>query len=278
MKKFKKIYIEITNACNLSCSFCSKTKRKIRYMTKKEFSHIINEIKEYTDYIYLHVKGEPLIHPNIIDFLHIAEQNNLKVNLTTNGTLFKKIAPKLQDCKALHKINFSLHCETTDENYLENIFDSVNILSPEVVKIYRLWALKDNKIDKKTTKIVDSLKRYYKLSTETVEKIITEKNIKISSTIYVDKDDEFDWPKINYNKTCGYCHALKTHIAILVDGTVVPCCLDAEGIINLGNIHKTSLTSIVSSDRVNKIKKSFQDRKPIEDLCKSCTYKLKDKQ
>ena len=278
MKKFKKIYIEITNACNLSCSFCSKTKRKIRYMTTKEFEHIINEVKEYTNYIYLHVKGEPLLHPEIIEFLHIAEQNNLKVNLTTNGTLFKKLVPKLKECKALHKINFSLHCETTDENYLESIFDSVNILSPEVVKIYRLWALKNSKIDKKTTKIVDSLKRYYKLSTETVEKIITEKNIKLSSTIYVDKDDEFDWPKINSNKTCGYCHALKTHLAILVDGTVVPCCLDAEGIINLGNIHKTSLKSIVSSDIFNKIKKSFQDRKPIEDLCKSCTYKLKDKQ
>ena len=88
MKKFKKIFIEITNICNLNCSFCSKVEKPKRTMTKEEFTHILSEIKPYTDNIYLHVKGEPLLHPNLIDFLHIAEEHNIKVNLTTNGVLF----------------------------------------------------------------------------------------------------------------------------------------------------------------------------------------------
>ena len=84
--KFKKIYVEITNKCNLNCSFCSKLKRELKTMSKDEFKHVISEIKPYTDYIYLHLKGEPLIHPDLEDILKIAKENNIIVNITTNGT------------------------------------------------------------------------------------------------------------------------------------------------------------------------------------------------
>ena len=272
---FKKIYIEITNSCNLNCSFCSKSKRKIKQMTLDEFEYILKQITSYTKYIYLHVKGEPLIHTNIVEFLQLAEKYQIKVNLTTNGTLFPLLVDKIKDISSLHKINFSLHSENNYSNYLENIFENVNKLSPKTTVIYRLWTLKDNKLDNKSTQIVDKIIKYYNLSTETVEKLKNAKNIKISSTIYVDKDNEFKWPEISNNNSCGYCHALKTHIAILSDGTVVPCCLDAEGIINLGNIFATSLEEIINSKRYQALKKSFQDRNPSEQLCKSCTFKLK---
>ena len=83
MKKYKKIYIEITNKCNLNCSFCSKTKKEKQEMSIEQFNEILNKIKDYTDIIYLHVKGEPLLHPKVIEFIKEAEKNNLKVNLTT---------------------------------------------------------------------------------------------------------------------------------------------------------------------------------------------------
>lgn len=275
MSKYKKIYIEITNSCNLNCSFCSKTNREIKFMQKEEFEYILNEIKEKTKVIYLHVKGEPLLHPNLIEFLNLAEKYNLQVHITTNGTLFPKVVDKLKDCKALHKINFSLHSENNNPNYLNDIFENVEKLNNKTYVMYRLWTLNNNELDEKSTKIVEKLTKYYNLSPETVEKLKTERNVKIKSTIYVDKDNEFEWPEINNNNSCGYCHALKTHIAILSDGTVVPCCLDAEGIINLGNIFKTSLDEIINSKRYQILKKSFQDRKPSEKLCQSCTFKNK---
>lgn len=273
MKKYKKIYIEITNNCNLNCSFCSKVLKPRRNMTLDEFDLILNKIKDHTDYIYLHVKGEPLLHSNVIDFINTANDYNLKVNLTTNGVLFNKYAKELGKCKNLNKINFSLHCEHNKPNYLEDIFDNIKYLSTNTTVIYRLWTLKDNKLDDKSTKIVEKLKEYYNLSPETVDKIKKDNNIKISSTIYVDKDNEFIWPEINSHKSCGYCYALNTHIAILVDGTVVPCCLDSNGIINLGNIYKESLEDIINSDRYQNLLKSFRDRKPSEELCKSCVFK-----
>lgn len=273
MKKFKKIYVEITNSCNLNCSFCSKVEKIKRTMTKEEFTHILSEIKPYTDNIYLHVKGEPLLHPNLIKFLQIAEDYNIKVNLTTNGVLFPKRVDELSQCNSLQKINFSLHSENDIPNYLENIFNSVEKLKDKTV-IYRLWTLQDGKFDEKSTKTVEKIIDYYKLSPETVEKIYNENNVKINSTIYVDKDNEFVWPDDKKDEeNQGFCMALKTQVAILVDGTVVPCCLDSNGKVNLGNIYTDSFESIINGKRCLDLKKSFQDRKIVEKLCLNCTYK-----
>mgnify|MGYP004458209013 FL=1 len=272
MKKYKKIYIEITNNCNLKCSFCSEVKRKRRFMTTEEFENILIKIKDYTDYIYLHIKGEPLLHPNIIEFLRLADKYNLKVNLTTNGTLFSKVAKELSECNSLRKINFSLHSENSLDNYCEEIFKNVELLKDKII-IYRLWTLKNNQLDSKSQEIVNKIRKYYNLPQETVDKIYTSNNIKIKSTIYVDKDNEFSWPEVTTHKSNGYCYALKTQIGILVDGTVVPCCLDSNGVVNLGNIFKESLEEIINSEKYISLKKSFQDRKPCEKLCQSCTFK-----
>lgn len=276
MKKYRKIYIEITNICNLNCSFCSKVNRKKEYMSLNNFKEILNKIKDYTDYIYLHVKGEPLLNPNVIDMIKLCEEYNIKVNLTTNGTLFPQLVEQLKECKNLNKINFSLHSENNYTDYCENIFKSVDKLPDTVTAIYRLWTLKDNELDEKSTNIVNKISEYYHLSAKTVEKIKSENNVKINSTIYVDKDNEFEWPTLNNSEmSSGYCYALKTQIAILVDGTVVPCCLDSDGIINLGNINNMSLDEIIHSNRYQKLQKSFQDRKPCEELCQKCTFKNK---
>lgn len=275
MKKLKKIYIEITNICNLNCSFCSKNSRKKENMTLEEFKQILEKIKHRTESIYLHVTGEPLLHPNFEEILSIIDKYNMRLNITTNGTLLKDKIASLNNCNSLAKINISLHSENHDKNYYNQVFNSVSKLENKVV-IYRLWTLQNNKLDKQSTEIVEKIKNYYNLSTEIVDKLKTDKNVKINSTIYVDKDNLFKWPDSESDrKTDGFCHALKTHIAILVDGTVVPCCLDANKTISLGNIFEEELDTIINSKKYQDLRKSFQDRKPCEDLCRSCTFKEK---
>ena len=278
-KKYKKIYLEITNKCNLNCTFCSEVKRKKEKITIENFEEIIKKINNYTDYIYLHVKGEPLLHPEIDKILDIAEKYNLKVNLTTNGTLFPNVVDKIKDKKALHKINFSLHSENNYKNYLENIFENVKKISTDTVVIYRLWTLNNNELDKKSQEIVEKIKNFYNLDEKTYKNLKTKNNVKISSTIYVDKDNEFTWPDNIENELSplGYCHALKTHIAILVDGTVVPCCLDSNASVPLGNIYDNTLEEIINNERYKNLQKSFQNRKPCESLCRRCTFKDKFK-
>ncbi len=274
MKKFKKIYIEITNICNLNCSFCSPVTRKKELIDLESIEHIFQEIKDYTDYIYLHVKGEPLLHSQIDKILDLANQNHLKVNLTTNGTLLLDKIEILKDKDNLHKINISLHCENNKDNYLENIFTARDNYLKNKTVIYRLWTLKNHRFDKKSEEIVRKIATHYKLSTDVVDKIYKEKNIKIGTNLYIDKDNEFIWPNTFSNmETDGYCYALKTQIAILVDGTVVPCCLDSDGKVPLGNIYQESFQDIINGKEFQNLKKSFTDRKPCTELCRKCSFK-----
>lgn len=274
MKKFKKVYIEITNICNLNCSFCLNNKREKKFMSVSDFSHIINEIKPYTDYIYLHVKGEPLLNPNLDIFLDICDNNKIKVNITTNGTLLKKNFDILKKHKCLRQINVSLHSENEVDDYFDDIFLVCKSLSEHVYISYRLWTLNDLVLDNNSREVVDNIISEYNLSPELVEKVYKEKQIKICENTYINKDNLFEWPSIKskYNSD-GYCHGTIDHIGILVDGTVVPCCLDGDGVINLGNILSTDFVDILNSDRFISMRDNFKNNLCSEELCKKCRFK-----
>jgi len=272
-KKYKKIYIEITNICNLSCSFCSIDKRKKESITIEKMEELLIKINDYTDYVYLHVKGEPLLHNELSKILDLCQKYNKKVNITTNGTLVKDKLKELSH-PIVRQINLSLHSENQKENYLANIFETVENLKDKII-IYRYWTLEDNKLNEKSTNIVDKIKNYYDLSPETVEKIKTENHIKIRDNLYIDKKNEFIWPNLenDYYNEIGTCYALKDQLAILVDGTVVPCCLDSDGVINLGNIYTQDLEEIINSERYQQMKTGFLNNKVYEELCKHCSFK-----
>ena len=153
----------------------------------------------------------------------------------------------------------------------ENNLKNINKI-PNTTIVYRLWTLSNGKLDKKSTEIVNKIEKYYKLSPEVVDKIKKEANVKIFPNIYVDKDNQFEWPKVTNHKSCGFCYALKTHIAILVDGTVVPCCLDNNGDIPLGNILEEDLETILNKPISKTIKENFGNSKITCKLCKTCGF------
>ena len=273
IKKYKKIYIEITNICNLACSFCSKDNRVKESISIDNFELLMSKIDKYTDYVYLHVKGEPLMHPNLKEVLDICLKYNKKVNITTNGVLIDKHVDILMH-PAVRQINISLHSENDKGNYLEDINRCVEKLKDKIV-IFRYWTLDSDKLDEKSTKIVENLNSYYELSPEIVESLKIEKHVKIRDNLYVDKATEFVWPSLDndYYNDIGTCYALKDQLAILVDGTVVPCCLDSCGIIKLGNIYTDSMEDIINSKRYQDMLIGFRNRKVVEELCKKCSFK-----
>lgn len=272
--RFKKVYIEITNACNLNCSFCNNNQRKKEYMSFDDFKHVIKEIKVYTNYIYLHVKGEPLLHPELEEILKECEENEIQVNITTNGTLLKQRQNILANSKCVRQLNISLHSENEISTYFEDIFSAVRTFPKEMYISYRLWTLKNYKLDKKSTEAVNKIIEEYKLSPNIVEKLYQEKSIKIDFHTYVNKDNLFQWPTLEtVDKKHSFCYGLTTHIGILVDGTVVPCCLDGEGVIALGNIFQNSLEEILNSKRAKILLEEFKNNKCSEELCEKCEFK-----
>ena len=288
MRTFKKVYIEITSVCNLACSFCPPTARAKGLIKVEQFNHILDEIRPHTKYIYLHVKGEPLLHPRIDQLLDAAHAKGFKVNITTNGTLIKKNHEKLLGKPALRQINFSLHSfdghegSENREKYLGDILDFVRAAREyNTIISYRLWNLqKDHVSDiaaRRNRETLEVLENEYHLDYRIEEKVQPGKGVKIAPNIYLNQDHEFRWPSLlaPEDEGKGFCHALRSQAAILVDGTVVPCCLDGEGVINLGNVHEKSFGEIVEGERANNIVDGFSRREAVEELCRKCGYRQK---
>lgn len=273
---FKKIYIEITNMCNLKCDFCIPCGREARMMSLIEFEEVIKKVCNYTKIVTLHVKGEPLLHKNLEGILDIIHKYNLQVNITTNGTLIKENLDILKNAKCIKQINFSLHSYNQNDHmsslYLKNIFDCVSELDGITIS-YRLWNLEDIRNNDVNSYIISELENYYELN-DLKGKLKLKNAFEINEHIYINQDIEFTWPSMKGEKIIekGKCWALRKQIAILVDGTVVPCCLDNNGDIPLGNIFEEDLESILNKEKTKFIKDNFGNGKIVCDLCKTCGF------
>ncbi|MFZ5354039.1 MAG: radical SAM/SPASM domain-containing protein [Bacillota bacterium] len=285
MKRFKKVYIEITNICNLSCNFCPKTKREQRFIDVSSFEHVINEVKPYTDHVYFHLMGEPLLNPHIRKLLEICHENQLYVNITTNGVLLEKLKDVLIASQSLRQLNISLGSFEANNKYgdLEGYIDSIADFIKEaaakssIICSMRLWNLDSAELkgsNEANKDIMRLLETKLELDFQISEKLKESNRIKLKDNVYLNLDKKFNWPDINKVKTEDkvFCYGLRDQIGILVDGTVVPCCLDSEGNIPLGNIFRTSLEEILASERVKKIYEGFSKRHAVEELCRKCGY------
>ena len=273
---FKKIYIEITNICNLNCKFCPDTNRSKEFMSLENFEKIISKIYKHTKLLALHVKGEPLLHNELEKILEILEKYNLKANITTNGTLIKKKLEVLKNAKSVRQINFSIHSimqnEKLNDKYLQDIFESAEELENVIIS-YRLWNLQSIKENDINNGIIQEIEKFYKIE-NLKQKLIENDFVKLKENTFINQDEEFTWPDITQNNIIesGRCLALKDQIAILVDGTVVPCCLDNNGDIPLGNILKESLEEILEQHKSTTIKKNFENGIITCKLCKTCGF------
>lgn len=261
----KKVYLEITNVCNLNCSFCIGNTRPKKFMDFGEFKEILKKLKPHTNYLYFHILGEPLMHPEINKFIDYAKEENFSINITTNGYLIDKIANNPN----IRQINISLHSFNenngiTLNDYLNKVFNSVDKLIENKTYIsLRLWI---------NSKYHNEMEFY--INNRYDVKIDLTNHYKINDHLFINPFHEFIWPNLNndYYNEFGSCYALKDHIGILVDGTIVPCCLDTKGIINLGNIFENDLEDIFKQTKVINMLKNFQNKKKCEELCKHCNF------
>ncbi len=281
MIKFKKIYIEITNVCNLNCKFCPKTKRKSKFISIDLFKKILNEVKNHTNYLYFHVMGEPLLHPDINIFLDLCHEFGYKVNITTNGINIDKIKEKILLKPALRLINFSLQSFDANivniDTYLNDIFNFIIQAKKnrDFIACLRLWNKDKPEYIRNNQYILKKIEKFFNVSFQIDESQCNVYGIKLTDNIYLSQDSIFEWPDKNIPDidSKGFCYGMRNQAAILADGTVVPCCLDSEGTINLGNINESSFSSIIEGKRAMTLYENFSKRNVIEPLCKKCGYR-----
>lgn len=294
----KNAYVEITNICNLACDFCPGHDRVRRHMTAAEFEKIAKKLNGKIENLFLHLMGEPLLHPELKKILGIADEMDVKLKITTNGTLLPLQQPLLCDCRNLHTVCISLHsfesnagggmAEKKLDTYLTGCLESASALAKkDKYVVLRLWNLdKEQKNPQNSLNgiIMEKLQKFFPPTAE--EWVKTHRGVRIATHIFIEWGERFDWPDISDSKSifeCGYdgeygsdnCHGLLTQVGILCDGTVVPCCLDRQGDIPLGNIFKTSLEEILEAPRAKAMKEAMAHHRFIEPLCLSCGFKRK---
>ena len=280
----KKAYFEITNVCNLSCSFCPKTKRTKRFVSVSEFEQVAKKLQGRVEYLYLHLMGEPTLHPNLAELLKIAGELGFKVIITTNGTTLSEKGDVLLSSDAVYKVSVSLHSfEANVENrsekmteYLLSCFDFARCAaSMGKICVFRLWNLNGERTvgeNSDNPTILEQMRQYFGDGWTD-----TRSGKRICDKIFLEYGEKFEWPDpegetgIDENADC-FCHGLRDQVGILCDGTVVPCCLDSEGTVKLGNIFENTLEEILSSPKAVAFYNSFTKRKSPTALCSNCGY------
>ncbi|MBE6989827.1 MAG: radical SAM protein [Ruminococcaceae bacterium] len=274
---FKRIYVEITNVCNLACSFCPGTTREKRFMAAAEFRTVMEKLRPYTDYIYLHVMGEPLLHPALGEILADAEERGFRVCLTTNGTLLPERAETLLAAPALHKVSVSLHSFEGNgradglADYLGGVLDFCGQAAARgVLCALRLW--NEGGENGRNSEIESYLSRRCGVDVSALPRD-GRGNRTLGKNLFLESGKRFDWPEpAAPERLTRFCHALTGQVAVLCDGTVVPCCLDAEGRLALGNIFEQELDEILALPRTRAMRAGFAVRRPTEELCRRCGY------
>ena len=272
----KKAYLEITNVCNLACSFCPGTTRQKRFMSEEEFRCLVKKLRGQTQYLYFHLMGEPLLHPLLSRFLTIAGEEGFRVILTTNGTLLEQKGERLTDAPALYKINLSLQSFEANaggsiENYVNQcaVFASRAAAAGKICEL-RLWNRGGR--ERLNGEILRLLEEHFPGPWER-----NPRSVKLSERIFLAEDDIFDWPDLHApdrGERC-FCYGLRDQVGVLADGTVVPCCLDHNGELPLGNLFEQELKDIMSTDKAREIREGFSRKKAVEPLCRRCGFARK---
>ncbi len=272
-KRYSRVYVEITNICNRSCSFCPGTKRPPIRLTRAQFSHILDELNGLTEYIYLHVMGEPLTHPELAELVTMGTSRGFKVAITTNGTLLADRGASLLT-SGLYKLSISLHSfeqGTLEEHlaYLSECMDFADRASSAgILTVFRLW---NRGCDGgRNIDTLDLLRSRF----SDCEWREGASGYRIRHRLHLEYGDRFEWPDAAADELGDrvFCHGLGDHFGILSDGRVVPCCLDREAEIELGNIFRSPVREILSSERARAITEGFGRKCAVEDLCQRCGY------
>lgn len=269
----RKAYVEITNTCNLACPFCHGTARPPRVMPPEDFFVIAGKLRPYTEYIYLHLLGEPLTHPKLKEILEICRALGYKVTVVTNGTLIESAADTLASCGCLYKICFSLHAFEANalpvslESYLGPILDfAERSAAAGTINVLKLWnGGGQNAMNDAILRAVSA--RFGAPLSPARGGYTAAKNV------FIDMADRFRWPDAAAPEAPPrFCMALRDQLGVLADGTAVPCCLDAEGTLALGNLLTDSVEEILHCKRAVRLTEGFSQGKAAEDLCKRCDF------
>ncbi len=280
-KPFKKIYVELSDICGLQCGFCPNPKNIRGVMPLELFEKVCKEAAPLTQMITLHVLGDPCKLKNLKLYLNIAKRFSLKVDLVTSGVYLHDFETLLQD--VIYQISISLDAGLDDHNklnqhrYIQKILEFCRYKFEKNSEVFLNLRIQDSTLEKHQDAIKPFLETFEVISLEALK---SQGRARLFKKSFLNIQKTFKWPSLNapnplnQESKIPYCYGLIKQIAILSDGVVVPCCMDTQASINLGNLNHTPLKDILKSQKATAIKTHFLKGEALEPLCKNCSYPL----
>ncbi|MGN8412500.1 radical SAM/SPASM domain-containing protein [Helicobacter pylori] len=280
-KLFKKIYIELSDICGLQCSFCPNPKNIRGVMPLELFEKVCKEAAPLTQMITLHVLGDPCKLKNLKHYLSTAKRFSLKVDLVTSGVYLHNFETLLQD--AIYQISISLdagldaHNKLNQHRYIQKILEFCRYKCEKNSEVFLNLRIQDSTLDKHQNLIKPFLESFECVSLEGLK---TQGRARLFKKSFLNIQKTFKWPSLNapnplnQESKIPYCYGLIKQIAILSNGVVVPCCMDTQAHINLGDLNHMPLKDILNSQKAMAIKTHFLKGEALEPLCQNCSYPL----
>lgn len=267
-------------------------------MSEEEFDLLTDRVRGKVCFLYFHLMGEPLLHPLLPQFVTMAREKGFKTVLTSNGTLLHRAMVLLDTLP--YKIQLSLHShESNARGELSEYMDQVMRFSTQAAgkgtcMVLRLW--NQGGMDRENEEVMRLIEKY-------VPKPWKERpdGFRLCDNLYLEFDRKFEWPggggkaasddsdgkqeesdgkleaSPSKSKQEYFCKALIKQIGVLSDGSLVPCCLDHDGDVILGNLFHQSLEEILASPRAQALVEGFRHHAATEPLCQSCESSLVNK-
>jgi radical SAM protein with 4Fe4S-binding SPASM domain len=269
------LIIEPTNYCNLNCIMCprDRMKRKIGMMDLSLFKKIIDESKNYVEFIYLHLFGESLFHKDIFRMITYAERAGINVGLSTNVTM-------LSEKNTFNLLNSNLHLLILSlDNPSKDAYNKIRV-GGDYEKIEKTIIYFLNELEKFKYK-PEVVLQMIDLDCSRAEQNLFKNKFSKYSSIHVKMKGFCDWAgqveeinKLVSSKaplgSNSKCFEPWRALTIYWDGTVVPCCNDFDGAYIRGNMRKSNIKEIWNGAFMQEFRKSHLVDKSQMNLCKSC--------
>jgi radical SAM protein with 4Fe4S-binding SPASM domain len=254
-------------------------------MDRETFERILSRLQGHCRLLHLHVLGEPLLHPELGGFLDRCNAFGLQVNLITNGTLLQRRAEAILGRPALRQLSISLHSlpPSLGEDGLDAYFDNLAGFfrlahaDREFHLRLRLWNRDAEADHAHRQNVLRRIEALLALSDPLEGALEGKTYLQLAENISLHCAPSFEWPdrrNPDYGQRGG-CLGLRNQIAVLVDGTVVPCCLDRDGVMSLGNLNTHALAELLQSERACRIRTGFAQGRAVEELCRHCSFRLR---
>lgn len=269
------VRIENTNHCNAHCVMCPREKmtRKKGFMSFESFKKIVDQCAELdVKMTHVHGYGEPLLDPLIFKKIkYIKDKGIPETYMVTNGSLLteeniRKLIESGLDAmnisfygftkETYERIHKNLNFEKTRDN-VKNFFRIRKEMGKETPKTHLTFlSYEDNEKEKQAF-----LDFWKDIADDT----------RVSHLHNFGDGREYRPVRKDIKRiSCGHIFFLHS-MQILWDGKVVPCCIDTDGMIVLGNANDNSLLDIWNSEKFKKFREDHREcRFEKYPLCDNC--------